>query len=261
MRQSLSAGIIAQVCVATLLLPYTEAQAGNKDDEKESVTASEFYVGFDVERRAYDIFTGVTTAANGNMEKSGVLLRAEAEYSHFSYQSGDLGTVEGNQPSGSVLLGYQWVRKNYTFAAFIGPDFENVSLAPNDPAAKVKGFEAGAKVAGEFTAEDEGPLSLRIRGNYSTAFDSYWARIRTGYKIHDFVVGPELTAEGDDSFNARKAGGFVSVPVKLILNKPMEISVSGGFQWVGEPGGGGAGGESSAGGTGGYLTVNLSGEF
>ena len=71
-----------------------------------------------------------------------------------------------------------------------------------------------------------------MAANYSTAFDSYWARGRVGLNRGHMTFGPEFIAMGNDAFDAQRAGGFVMFDVSLVPNMPIEVTLSGGYQFL-----------------------------
>jgi Cellulose biosynthesis protein BcsS len=89
----------------------------------------------------------------------------------------------------------------------------------------VVGTEVGFKVAGDLTLGHNQPLFLNLAGSYSTAFDTYWSRLRIGYKIDRFTVGPEALRIGNEGSDAWRVGGFAQMKID---KTPIEITVSGG---------------------------------
>jgi len=134
----------------------------------------------------------------------------------------------------------------------VGVDHQNHDLTPNDPANSVRGSETGFKVAADLNREGEHHL-LSVIGNYSTAFDSYWTRGRLGLKHNRLTIGPEAIALGDEGFDAQRVGAFATATLHLNPYSPMDVTVSGGFQFSDDDNGFG-----SRGGDGGYAAVNFS---
>jgi hypothetical protein len=117
------------------------------------------------------------------------------------------------------------------------------------------------KVAAELATSKELPYYFALNGNYSTAFDVYWARARIGLVRGGVTFGPEGIVFGDEEFNAQRLGGFVSFDVKLLPNRPVEITLSAGHQFVnasGSSAGGGNGIGGAGGGEGTYATIVFS---
>jgi hypothetical protein len=83
----------------------------------------------------------------------------------------------------------------------------------------------GFKAAGDVTLGHNQPLFLNLAGSYSTAFDTYWSRLRVGYKIDRITIGPEALLLGNEGSDARRIGGFAQMRVD---KTPIEITLSAG---------------------------------
>jgi Cellulose biosynthesis protein BcsS len=114
-------------------------------------------------------------------------------------------------------------------------------------------------VAAELATSKELPYYFALNGNYSTAFDVYWARARVGLIRGGVTFGPEGIVFGDEEFNAQRLGGFVSFDVKLLPNWPIEITLSAGHQFVSDTGSNASNGTGTVGGgEGTYATIVFS---
>jgi hypothetical protein len=152
------------------------------------------------------------------------------------------------------MLGYRVNMGKAFGGVFIGADYQNFHLDPDDPFAEVRGTEWGFKVSADVATLRNGlPYYLALEGNYSTAFRTYWARARGGINLHGVTVGPEGIVLGDLEFDAQRIGGFVIFDVPLLPRlAPLEVSLHVGHQFVAGSGngteGGVAGGEGTYGG-------------
>ncbi len=126
-------------------------------------------------------------------------------------------SFEARYWQGDVMLGYQWVRNGYDLAVYLGVDYQDHRISPDDPDNKLRGSETGFKVAVDIESNDRinSPLYFAINGSYSTAFDSYYALARVGHKFGRITVGPEAWALGDVSGEAQRVGGFIAFDVPL----------------------------------------------
>ncbi|MBM3609866.1 MAG: cellulose biosynthesis protein BcsS, partial [Alphaproteobacteria bacterium] len=73
------------------------------------------------------------------MDESGVRLRLGGllgQYTYVSISPG-VGEVEGNEASGALMAGYEWVTQNATFAIYLGGEFQNRRLNKVDPSNSV----------------------------------------------------------------------------------------------------------------------------
>ena len=73
------------------------------------------------------------------------------------------------------------------------------------------------------------PIYVGLIGQYSTANRWYWSRARTGYSFGKVVVGPEGIVLGNIGFDAQRAGGFLSFPLKISSSRSLGVAFSAGI--------------------------------
>jgi hypothetical protein len=213
-----------------------------------------WYSGYDVVKGSQYVFTGGAVALNGDISRNGFYLRAYGSRVDYDLDPGD-----GRGYQLDVMLGY---RVNLTKAfggVYIGTDYQNFRLDPDDPLAEVRGTEWGFKVAADVATLRNGlPYYLALEANYSTAFQTYWARARAGLSMHGVTFGPEGIVLGDLEFDAQRVGGFVIFDVPLFSRgTPLEVSLHLGHQFVAGSGNGNGIDGSVGGGDGTYGGVTL----
>lgn len=167
---------------------------------------------------------GAVFAINGNLRTDGWLVRLKGGFGHYNYNSAP-GVERGvDFSTGDFMVGYQ---------KFFGPTLLSLYVGANvqdhdndDPLAEVKGTKWGAKVRAElYTALSDRWYGL-VSGEYSSAFDSYFAQGKLGYVIVPGVsVGPELAALGNDRFDDIRYGAFVAFD----LARSAQLILSGGY--------------------------------
>ncbi len=201
-------------------------------------------------------YSGVLFALNGDLGKDGFLLRGFAGVPMYEYDSASApgGVVDGDGLQGDLMIGYMWHREHMTFSGYVGVEYQDYDLTPNDPTADINGSEVGFKVAADLSSAYASPFYFNLHGSYSTAFDSYWTRARIGYNSGRFVIGPEVIAMGNEGFEARRLGGFATVRFELTPALTSEVSVNVGHQFVDED----KGHSSTQGGDGTYAGIGLS---
>ena len=197
---------------------------------KSTVTFS----GADWAKHSSYFYSGVIHALNRDLGRDGVVLRGFAGVPLFEYRADQFegGWVDGDGIQGDLMIGYMWQRPFVTFSAYVGIDYQDYDLTPNDPTAKVNGSETGFKVAADLTSAYESPFYFNLHGSYSTAFDTYWARGRIGYNAGRFVIGPEVIAMGNDGFDAHRVGGFATLRFELSPAITTEITAYAGHQFM-----------------------------
>ena len=114
------------------------------------------------------------------------------------------------------------------------------SITPTRFNSEVHGTEWGFKVAGDLSTAYGSPIYANLSGSYSTAFDSYWVRLRAGVHRDNLTFGPEAIMMGNDSFEAQRFGGFITLhnlnPLRM---RPFDLTLSGGYQFNSDDNGGG----------------------
>jgi hypothetical protein len=185
--------------------------------------------GFDHQEDSYYVFSGITVALNGNIDRDGFALRVMGLYEDF-----DLDPGSGRTWQGDVMLGYLFNRRGYYGGVFAGLDVQDVRLRPDDPSADVRGTETGFKVAGYVVSDRSLPHYFNLYGHYSTAFESYYLRTRVGLSRHRVAFGPEYILAGDEDDRTQRFGGFLTFDLKL--DRPVEVTLNAGYQWADDSG-------------------------
>lgn len=257
---------ITAAAPALLMLAVAPGFAFAGDDSKTESSVS--YSEFDFARKDRNYYSTFITALNKNIDADGVLFRVEGSYDKYKYAnipSGAATNIDGTEWQGAALAGYQIVRNGISYAAYSGIDFQSIKLTPPDAINPVRGHATGAKFIGEIETQDGKPFYLDISGDYSTAFDTYFARVRLGPKFgpgqpeRQIAVGPEGSFLGDKTFDAQRAGGFILVPFNLEKHIRVEFIAAAGYQWV--QGQGSGSGASQAGQPGAYATFSFAVPF
>ena len=203
------------------------------------------FSGFDMVTDASYSFQGLVVALNRDIGRDGFVLRLYGSHVDYEYDTPAVpnGVVDGDGWQGDAMIGYKVTRGNIWAAAFIGVDYQDHDLTPDDLANPVRGSEVGFKIAADIASLRYGsPLYFSLGGNYSTAFDSYWARARVGLNQGHMTFGPEAITMGSDSFDAQRLGAFVMFDVSLVPSMPIEVTLSGGYQFLDDGNGGSFGG-------------------
>lgn len=218
------------------------------------VSGSDFAAG-----DAYEGYAGIFYALNRDLDREGVILRVLGSMGSFEYDVPPPGTtVDGDFWQGDVMIGYQWVRHGLEIGAYVGVDFQDYDLSPDDPDNPVNGSETGFKVALDIESDDDIPAAhyFALHGAYSTAFDTYFVLGRVGRNFDRFTIGPEVWAYGDETGDAQRVGAFLKFDLPPIIDRASTVvSLSGGYQFVDDNGGGYK--TSSFGEEGGYFSINF----
>ncbi len=243
---------------AALIVGSAAHAGGTKDYGYEPVVTPKSTVTFsgsDWSKDASYFYSGVILALNRDLGRDGIVLRGFAGVPMYEYSNTAVtgGVVDGDGIQGDLMVGYLWHRQHVTVGAYVGIDYQDYDLTPDDPNSSVRGSEVGFKVAGDLSSAYGSPFYWNLHGAYSTAFDSYWTRARMGYNTGRFIIGPEVVAMGNDGFDAQRVGGFATLRFELSPAIHSEITVNVGHQFMDDDGD-----SSSRGGEGTYGGVGFS---
>jgi len=253
-------GFAGALIGSSLMIGAASAQSV-KDDFAAPAGGTKAWVlfsGFDAVSDASYAFQGLVVALNRDIGRDGFVLRVYGSHVDYEYNTSGVpgGKVDGDGWQGDAMIGYKVSRGNIWAAAYIGVDYQNYDLTPRDPSATVEGTEWGFKVAADVATlrgvDATSPLYFSLSGNYSTAFDSYWARARVGVNRGHVTFGPEGIAMGNEGFDAQRVGAFLTFDLNIAPTMPIEVTLSGGYQFVnddnnnGGNNGGGSGGSEGA---------------
>jgi hypothetical protein len=169
-----------------------------------------------------------TIAPFSALDETGARVRLGGVLGTYAYvsTSAGVGRIGGRQEDGSLLVGYEWVTRNTSVAAYVGGDIANNTLSKADPSNHVSGMSYGVKAAIDFYTN---PTSYSMAsGNltYSTANNSYYARFKVGLAIADSLyVGPEMLFLGDNQYTQYRIG----LHLTGARFGSMQFGISGGF--------------------------------
>ncbi|MFN3745236.1 MAG: cellulose biosynthesis protein BcsS [Hyphomicrobiaceae bacterium] len=215
------------------------------------------YTGADFAKDSFYSYSGAVVSLQRDLSRSGFVFQGFAGYGSYEYASG-FGTIDGDVTQLAAMLGYLWVRPGAAVGLYIGADYHNHDLTPNDPFNAVRGDEVGFRVGGDIRLY--GPQHyFSLEGYYSTAFDTYWSRVRAGVNLGRVIIGPEAAAHGNDGYDAQRVGAFAMFKLDMFgTRNPPELTINGGYQFLDDDD---TFVRSSAGGEGAYFGFNLSFAF
>ncbi len=169
-----------------------------------------------------------TIAPFSKLDESGARLRIGGLLGTYTYTSTSpgVGQVKGDETSGNLMAGYEWVAKNATFALYLGADVQNRTLSKPDPSNKVVGTSYGFKTSFDFYMNPTSYTMASGNITYSTVNNAYYTRFKAGLAVTEKIfVGPEVLFLGDSFYSQWRVGAHVT-GAKF---GPMQIGVSGGY--------------------------------
>jgi len=215
--------------------------AWNPDDPTPTLRGV-WYTGYDTDKGSHYVFSGATVALDGDLSRNGFHVRL---YGSLVDYDRDPGNGRGYQSD--LMLGYRVSHGRVDAGLYIGVDYQNYRLDPDDPTEEPRGTEWGFKVVADVeTQRENSPIYYALDGEYSTAFRTYWARARVGANLRDFTFGPEGAVLGDVSFVSQRVGAFAIFDVKMPQIAPLDVTLHAGYQFVAGGGDGTVGGGEGA---------------
>jgi hypothetical protein len=253
MRKNRSAtfrvGAVLLIAAFTSHVAHAQEEGGRTADDDGGTQRGVWYSGYDPARGEHYVYSGATVALNGDADRDGYHARVFGSWVAY-----DLNPGSGRGYQIDFMPGYRMIRSNVDSGLYIGVDYQHYNPHPDDPTNEVRGTQWGFKVAAdvETLRNDESSIYFSLAGEYSTSFQTYWARARVGPALKGFAYGPEVVALGDVGFDSQRIGGFFIFDWKALPRMfPIEVTLNAGYQFVAgdnNNGGGIGGGEGAYGG-------------
>jgi hypothetical protein len=198
-----AATVFAVLCSLSWVVPATAQGAGAR---------TLLFSGADLWGHGTFLYGGALWSPGG-LNHDGFTLKALISGGTYNYVSGALddATVDGREFVAQLLPGWRFRRGATEFKVFAGIDLQNHHLSPNDPGAKLRGNDAGARAAFEFWTEPTANTMIAIDGSASTIAGSYSIHAATGWRFANrFYFGPELQAFASDDYRQRRVGAHIT---------------------------------------------------
>lgn len=199
-------------------------KARNSDETESNIMA---FSGVDVSKFSTSGWVGTLIAPSKDLDTSGARVWIVGEAGGYMYFSGAT-AFRGVYESGEVLAGYGFEGDNYSINLLVGPNAINHMVSPYDPTNHVQGTDGGVKVRADAYLTPTTSTMSYTEGEYSTAFQTYWAREKLGFDVtngQQIYFGPEVAVLGDERFNQWRVGAHIS---NIKIGK-LEIDLSAGF--------------------------------
>jgi Cellulose biosynthesis protein BcsS len=166
---------------------------------------------------AWALYTGVTAAPFGSLDRDGVRVRAVGGYGAYRYSGPRAAGVgsrivafRGEAAFADLLAGYQAQLGALTLKGFAGVATSEHRMSPDDPETAVRGGGVGARIALEtwWTIGERAWTSLDV--SWATVHDSYAGRGRVGWRLLPALsAGLEAGAAGNIECDVARVGGFL----------------------------------------------------
>lgn len=226
--------ILTTLALTGLFAVNTVKAVEPPSDDKFAVVIS----GVEATENALLSYTNVIVGLDGKLGTPSLLLRFNVLHGQYDYTFNAMTGLENDVDfvQGEFTLGYGGVYNGVWLAAYVGVDFQDHDLDLVDITNSVSGTEIGAKVVGEVVKLGHEGIHYSAYGTYSTAFDSYFARLRLGRHInHDLAIGVEGVLLGDDEWDAERLGAYLQTHIHLDfahIKHTGFLILSGGYQFT-----------------------------
>jgi hypothetical protein len=187
------------------------------------------FTGIDAREQSYYGYVGAIHAFNGNLGYNGFMLKTLGYYGEYDYTTAAVagGRVDAEFRAFDAALGYQRYFDGFVGRAYVGVDYENHDLSPNNPFDSNQGGDFGIKLRGELETFYNSPFYASLLTSYGSAKDRYWARGRVGYNFDGIILGPEGVLTGNPETDEQRIGVFATLRHPDLV--PVEVSASGGY--------------------------------
>jgi len=230
--------------LAVKALGYAPTAANDGPDSGGRVLA---FSTADVSKYSYDWLAGVLIAPYKDLDTSGLRVFIQGDVGTYKYPANGA-LIRGTLTSGDLLTGYAFEGDNYSINLLAGINAINHTLSDVDPNNRVQGTEFGARLRTDAWINPTPQTLTYGEAEYSTAFQTYYTRVKFGYDIasgRQIFFGPEIGALGDERFNQWRLGAHLT---QMKLGK-IQVDMSAGYA------------RDSIVGSGAYGTIELSSNF
>ena len=208
-RVRAAASVAAAFIVCCFCVAAGPARAGDDEDIARTILFS----GRDIWRNGAFVYGGLLYAPDG-FEQDGLLFKLLLSSGLYRYNAGDLGGDEviGAELIAQVLPGFRVTRNHFEAKVFMGPEFENHRLWPDDPGNRLRGPAFGLRFAIDLWDEPTPSTMLAGDLSLSTVGGNYSARAAFGWRVLDkqFYAGPETQVYGGDGYAQWRVGMHIT---------------------------------------------------
>jgi hypothetical protein len=184
-------------------------QAGAPGAARDAGVGAKFllFSGTDFWRDGAFLYGGVMWSPAG-LNHDGFTLKVLVGGGTYRYQSGALATeIDGQQYVGSVMAGWRFKVDRLEATVFLGPDFQDHKLTPDDPGGRMHGRYFGARAGLDIWYEPTPALMAAVNASASTVGSEYSLRGAFGFRLLDrLYVGPEAETLGCVGFREVRFG-------------------------------------------------------
>jgi hypothetical protein len=226
-------GVAAAIWAAVFSAVACKASADALSMPRRSVPHDEprflLFAGTDLWRHGGFAHGGLLVAPSG-LDREGLVFKLMLGGGSYRYVSGALGDIDvvGRQFAAAAMPGWRFAGRNFVATVFVGLDYQDHRLTPDDPAAGLRGSAFGLRTAVELWYEPTPQTMFAADASVSTVGPSYSARVAAGWRVFErYYIGPEVQGfAADDNYQQLRVG----VHVTGFKYEPLEWSA--GLGWA-----------------------------
>jgi hypothetical protein len=172
-------------------------------------------------------YLGVVMPLSGQRLGQGFVQRYWLDYNAYRYEKQAYQYIDSAATAVEAALGYQGSTERSWWAAYLGANYADTRLSPNDPDNDNLGGQWHARL--QFEGETDVAEGWRGNGivSYLVGDFNYWARLRLQTTLkNQLFIGPELVVQGDLYYDAYQLGVYVG---NIPLGRATALTLKGGL--------------------------------
>ncbi|MGH1353056.1 MAG: cellulose biosynthesis protein BcsS [Methyloligellaceae bacterium] len=172
--------------------------------------------GVDISEYSYSAYGGISIAPMGLITEPGLRIKLNigaGQYHYDGTKNDGMATTSqmftGRTTTIDLLAGYSFKKYDWITKAYIGVQYNNHSVTPDDPENPVQGTAANLKIQLETWKDLGNKTSFSSHVSYTSNHADYWfqSRLFTEYSRR-FTLGLEGAVFGNENYSATRFGAL-----------------------------------------------------
>ena len=202
-------GLAAACMIATVAMADDQGSEGTAQDNIGRRFL--FFAGADVWRTGAFAHAGAMWSPGG-LDHEGFTVKVIGSGGEYRYDSGALGLqVTGQQILVAAMAGWRFKLDRLEVTAYVGPDFEDFRLTPDDPGTRMRGRYFGVRGGVDVWYEPMPGWMAAFNASGGTAGEDYSVRAAVGWRVLDRAfIGPEAQGFGCPGYEQLRVGAHLT---------------------------------------------------
>ncbi len=172
--------------------------------------------GIDISGNNYSGYGGFSVAPLGLITEPGLRIKLNLGMGQYHYDgtknygAGPVPvTFTGQATTFDLMAGYSFKAYDWITKAYMGVQYNDHSITPDDPGNLVNGSVTGLKVQVETWKDLSNTAWVSGDFSYSTSYDDYWLQGRVGKEFFPKItLGLEAAVFGNENYSASRFGAL-----------------------------------------------------